>query len=76
MEKAGEGAVRMADTLIRVFVRPAQGELTKYEYDKKTTEIANGIIKLIERHGFKLADFIHFDPVDYARPEKRGEVIN
>ena len=64
----------MTDTLIRDFIRSAQGELTKYEYDKKTTEIANGIIKVIEKHGFKLAGFVYFDPVDCARPRKPNEV--
>lgn len=63
----------MADTLIRVFIKPTRGFANKGEHDKATTEIANGIIKVIEKHGFKLADFMHFDTVDCAQPSKKRE---
>lgn len=63
--------------LIRVWINPARGFANKGEHDKATTKIANEIIKVIEKHGFKLANFIHFDTVDCARPSGKsgGEMI-
>jgi len=60
----------MADTLIRVLIKPAK-QFTDEEYNELIAEIARGFTKIIEENNCTLADFMHFDKVNRARPSEK-----